>query len=78
MSELPDYIKDTQINPIINNESDEDEEYYNEEEVFYPTEMEIVRDIYDDIKMECDESVLPLFDLLTEEDLMTFLNFNEE
>jgi hypothetical protein len=78
MSELPDYIKDTQINPIINNESDEDEEYYNEEEVFYPTEMEIVKDIYDDIKMECDESVLPLFDLLTEEDLMTFLNFNEE
>ena len=74
MSEYPDYIKDT----LVSEESEEDDEYYNEEEIFYPSNMSIVREIYDDIKMECENSVLPLFDLLTEEDLMTFLNFDNE
>ncbi len=70
MSDYPEYIKDTQIDS-------EEDEYYNEEEIFYKTEREIVRDIYEDIKRECRGSVLPLFDLLTEEDLMSFLNFEE-
>jgi len=70
MSDYPEYIKDTQIDS-------EEDEYYNEEEIFYKTEREIVRDIYEDIKRECKGSVLPLFDLLTEEDLMSFLNFEE-
>ena len=70
MSDYPEYIKDTQIDS-------EEDEYYNEEEIFYKTEREIVRDIYDDIKRECRGSNLPLFDLLTEEDLMSFLNFEE-
>ncbi len=70
MSDYPEYIKDTQIDS-------EEDEYYNEEEIFYKTEREIVRDIYEDIKRECRGSNLPLFDLLTEEDLMSFLNFEE-
>ena len=70
MSDYPEYIKDTQIDS-------EEDEYYNEEEIFYKTEREIVRDIYEDIKRECRVSNLPLFDLLTEEDLMSFLNFEE-
>jgi len=70
MSDYPEYIKDIQIDS-------EEDEYYNEEEIFYKTEREIVRDIYEDIKRECKGSILPLFDLITEEDLMSFLNFEE-
>jgi len=70
MSDYPGYTKDTLI-------ESEDDEYYNEEEIFYKTEREIVRDIYEDIKKEYKGSILPLFDLLTEEDLMSFLNFEE-
>ena len=70
MSDYPEYIKDTQIDS-------EEDEYYNEEEIFYKTEREIVRDIYEDIKRKCKGNILPLFDLLTEEDLMSFLNFEE-
>ena len=49
--------------------SDIEDNYFDMTEEIYPLPQEIVRDIYEDIKWECDG----LFNVLLEEDLLEFL-----
>jgi hypothetical protein len=49
--------------------SDIEDNYFDISEEIYPLPQEIVRDIYEDIKWECDG----LFNDLLEEDLLGFL-----
>ena len=49
--------------------SDIEDNYFDISEEIYPLPQEIVRDIYEDIKWECDG----LFNDLLEEDLLEFL-----
>ena len=51
--------------------SDIEDNYFDMTEEIYPLPQEIVRDIYEDIKWECES--IELFNDLLEEDLLSFL-----
>ncbi len=51
--------------------SDIEDNYFDTSDEIYPLPQDIVRDIYEDIKWECEGS--ELFNDLLEEDLMGFL-----
>ena len=70
MKNYQEYINNT----LIDSSSDEETE---DDIYIFPTH--ICKDIYEGIKKLCKDTYLPLFDKLTEQDLMEFLypDFNE-